>query len=60
MDTCNQCHRMLEVTRNWEGLIIGRECPVHKQDYFEAPKKKERIGKYSGRSKSPHAFNDYK
>ena len=34
-------------------------CPRHKAETHALPEKKK-IGRYSGKSKSEHAFNDYK
>jgi hypothetical protein len=44
------------------GLPVYKEkgCPKHKYSLpYETVVKKQRIGRYSGKSKSEHAFNDY-
>ena len=48
-----RCGRMLR--KQLDGTLL---CPRHKEDIQERPIR-QRIGKYSGESKSPHKFGDY-
>ena len=48
------CGRRLET-----GLTNIKYCPRHKDNYYEKPKR-EKIGRWSGKSKSINAYGDYK
>lgn len=58
--TCDKCGRMLKLYRNWGGEVINKTCPKHGDDYIGMEEKKQKIGKWSGKSRSQNAFNDYK
>jgi hypothetical protein len=40
------------------GLKLDKRCPKHGDAYKTKPER-TKIGKHSGRSKSPHKFGDY-
>ena len=52
---CERCGRVLQYSQHSQRL----ECSKHKEQTKQPPLR-ERVGRYSGYSKSQNAWNDYK
>jgi len=52
MKVCDKCNRLLKETKDWSNNLISLACPVHKGDYKGKEIKRNKIGRYSGKSKN--------